>query len=282
MSAAAFAARLLPNGIKRRLYQVKPLASRLRESLNRAVPEGLGQVQVAAGALAGLDLCLDLQTEKDYWLGTYEMELQQAIADWVQPGWVVYDVGANIGYISLVFARRVAATGQVHSFEALPANVERLKVNIALNDHLAAFYPLHTAVVERSREVEFLVGPSHGMGKAVGSAGRDDIEYSETLRVPGMCLDDYVFSLGNTPPQAVKMDIEGGEVLALKGMLKLLAQFSPVFFLELHGETAARQSWEMLVSAGYRILKMQAAGSYPPVACVNDLDWKAYLVAVKD
>jgi len=77
-------------------------------------------VQVAAGGLQGLRLSLDMQTEKDYWLGTYEPELQAAVADLVKPGMQVYDVGANIGYVSLLLARRVGAAGHVYAFEALP------------------------------------------------------------------------------------------------------------------------------------------------------------------
>ncbi len=97
--------------VKRGLYRFRPLAGLLRGALNRAAPQGFTPVVVAAGGLQGLSLSLDLQEEKDYWLGTYEPDLQAAVAELVQPGMLVYDVGANIGYISLLLARRVGESG---------------------------------------------------------------------------------------------------------------------------------------------------------------------------
>jgi hypothetical protein len=46
-----------------------------------------------------------MQVDKDYWLGTYEPELQAALREFIQPGMVTYDIGANIGYVSLLMAK---------------------------------------------------------------------------------------------------------------------------------------------------------------------------------
>ncbi|MBN2550389.1 MAG: hypothetical protein JXB15_14595, partial [Anaerolineales bacterium] len=123
LSLAAWTARVLPMPVKRLVYRFQPLARLVRGSLNRAVPQGLTAVEVAAGGLAGVQLYLDLQTEKDYWLGTYEPELQAAVERWVRPGMVIYDVGANIGYISLLLARQTGLEGRIFAFEALPDNL---------------------------------------------------------------------------------------------------------------------------------------------------------------
>jgi hypothetical protein len=82
LKLAALTARLLPVQFKQALYRSPVLADVLRETLNRAVPQGMAEIQVAAGGLSGLTLSLDLQTEKDYWLGTYEPDLQQAFGIW--------------------------------------------------------------------------------------------------------------------------------------------------------------------------------------------------------
>jgi FkbM family methyltransferase len=278
LSLAAFAARWLPAPARRLLYRLGPLTRGLRRALNWSVPAGLLETTVQGGALVGARLVLDLQQEKDYWLGTYEPELQQAIKDWVQPGWVVYDVGANIGYISLSLARAVGEQGQVYAFEALPANVARLRQNVSLNAW-AKVEVVQAAVTGAPGEVQFLVGPSGGMGKAAGSAGRE-LDYAAQIRVPAVVLDEYVYKKGNPAPQAIKLDIEGGEVLALPGMRRLLHEHRPLVFLELHGETAARVAWETLTSASY-ILRRMAPG-YPPVERQAELDWKSYLVAIPE
>jgi hypothetical protein len=115
------------------------------------------------------------------------------------------------------------------------------------------------------------------MGKADGSAGRYDVAYTEAVDIDGLSLDVFVYERQNPPPQVVKMDIEGGEVLALPGMRRLLDEARPILMLELHGPEAAQSAWEALSSRGYRLCRM--APGYPNVAGFEALDWKAYLLA---
>lgn len=278
LSFASTIARLLPMPLKRTLYRFSPLARLIRSGLNRAAPPGLVTIKVASGGLAEMRLELDLQTEKDYWLGTYEPELQQAIAELVHPGTIAYDVGANIGYISLLLAQAVGAAGQVFAFEALPANLERLQKNITLNDLKGRVTIISGAVIDAARPVQFWVGPSGGMGKAEGSAGRQSIAYSEAITVQGLALDEFVYTAGQPVPQVIKMDIEGGEILALPGMRRLLLQARPLVFVELHGPEAAQVAWQTFLQAGYQVCKMEPG--FPGIPALEALDWKAYLVAI--
>jgi FkbM family methyltransferase len=277
LEIANAAARLLPKGVVRGIYRLPWLAKIIRSSLNRAVSEGLSQVKVAAGGLAGMSLWLDLKTEKDYWLGTYEVDLQAGIGDLVKPGMVAYDLGANIGYISLLLAKAVGETGCVYSFEALPQNLERLEKHIRLNGMQDRVKIVAGAVADRSGPLRFWFGPSGGMGKAEGSAGRQSVDYSDSILLEGCSLDDFVYVENNPQPDVVKIDIEGGEVLALPGMRKVLTQAQPLVFLELHGPQAAQVAWQELVSAGYRLCNLTSG--YPAVRSLDKLDWKAYLVA---
>jgi FkbM family methyltransferase len=277
LSSAAFFARILPESVKKALYGVKPLAGLIRGTLNRAAPSGLAVVNIAAGTLSGMPMLLDMQTEKDFWLGTYEPEMQSALEELVQPGMTIYDVGANIGYVTLMLAKHAGALGKVFAFEALPDNVERLRRNVELNGFNDRVSIYAGAVAAGMGEVKFLVHASGGMGKAVGSAGRDE-HYQREITVPGTSLDTFVYGQGNPPPQAVKMDIEGGEVMALPGMRRVLAEARPVMLMELHGPESARSAWDLLTSAGYTICEMKPG--HPRVTSLDALDWKAYLVAL--
>lgn len=276
LTLASSTARLLPAPIRQLFYKLGPFTRLLRRSLNRAAPTGLSEVSIAAGALEGYRMLLDMQTEKDYWLGNYETNLETAIQDWIKPGWLVYDVGANIGYVALLFSKTLGQTGQVFAFEALPANVERLKTNIALNNLQTHIKVTHAAVVDTPSSVPFLVHASNGMGKVAGSAGRKE-HYLEELLVPGTSLDHFVYDMGNPPPNAVKLDIEGGETLALPGMKRLLTEVHPLIFLELHGESAAQTAWQTLTQAEYTLARM--APGYPPIPTQDALAWKEYVVA---
>ncbi len=276
LSFAALAARLLPNSLKQAIYRSGLLARLIRRGLNRAAPAEPVEVEVAAGDLAGFTLRLDMQTEKDYWLGTYEPELQSALHKLIPPEAVIYDVGANIGYVSLLLAKAAGEGGRVYAFEALPANVERLRRNVELNPIGARVQVVARAVTGAAGPVRFLVHASGGMGKAAGSAGRDD-PYLAELTVDGISLDEFVYSGRNPPPNVVKMDIEGGEVMALPGMRHVLAEARPLMLMELHGPESARAAWETLTAAGYKISWMKRG--FPRVPSLEAMGWKAYIVA---
>jgi len=278
ISAATLTARYLPVRTKKAIYRFPLVAGFLRQQLNRASPQGINPVSIAGGELIGMQMALDLQSEKDYWLGTYEPELQAAIGHFLDPGMIVYDLGANIGYISLLLAKFVGANGFVYAFEALPENLIRLKMNIELNQLTPIIIVIEKAVVDATREVNFLIGPSGGTGKVEGSTGRQNLEYSETISIPGVSLDEFVYDLNYPPPHVIKMDIEGGEILALKGMQRLLSEVQPTILLELHGPESARAAWQILSSAGYTIHHLRSG--YPKVSSLRELDWKAYLVAI--
>jgi hypothetical protein len=114
------------------------------------------------------------------------------------------------------------------------------------------------------------------MGKVSGSAGREDI-HSEFIDVSGTCLDDFIYQEGNPLPKVIKMDIEGGEILALQGMSRLLLERKPIIFLELHGKEAAKASWEIFQELDYKLRRMEK--SMPLIHSLDELSWKAYVVA---
>jgi len=275
----AWIARLLPLPIKQGFYRFPPLARFLRGALNASVASGLTVAEVSGGDLRGWKILINLKTEKSRWRGTYEPELQAALREFLRPGQTVYDVGANIGYISLLMARAVGPGGQVFAFEPLPANVERIRQNIAINQ-LQNVQLIPAAVTDQTGEVIFYVHDSVGMGKAAGSAGRRAQTYRAEIRVAALSLDEFVFTQGNPPPQAVKMDIEGGEVLALPGMKRVLETYHPLMLLELHGPESEQAAWQSLTAAGYRLSAMQSG--YAPITTPADLGWKAYLIARHD
>lgn len=275
LSLAEAAARWLPAPMKSALYRLGPVSRGLRAALNSAVPSGLSEATIAGGRLAGARMLLDMQTEKDYWLGTYEMDLQQAIQDWAQPGMVAYDVGANIGYISVLLASSVGENGQVFAFEPLPSNQDRLQKNIILNPN-AKVKLVPKAVADKAGKSIFLVHTSGGMGKLEGSLGRE-VDATQKIEVEAISLDDFVYKENNPAPQLIKIDIEGGEVLALKGMTHLLQEICPILLMELHGREAATATWDNLGKAEYSVQLMQKG--YPQVTGPIKLKKKAYIVA---
>jgi len=277
---ASYLSKLIPETFKQNIYKSPALSKLIRRSLNQFAPKGINQVTIAAGANEGLEMFLDLQIEKDYWLGTYESQLQQVIDLLVKPEQVVYDIGANIGFLALMFARRTGPNGHVIAFEALPDNINRLRKNVEVNGYQDRVTIIEAAVQDEVGTAEFLVGPSDATGKVMGSAGRKTIEYSEKINVKAISIDAFIDNSINRLPDIVKMDVEGGEVLALPGMAKLFQSNPPLLLIELHGPESAKVCWYLLQNAGYRICRMEA--DFPRVESLDELDWKSYLVAFPD
>ena len=280
LSLASWTAKQLPAPVVREIYRIPWIAKPLRGILNRAAPTGYTQVAISAGPAAGNQIYLDLKSEKDYWLGTYEIDLSKALVEWGKPGMIAYDLGANIGYITLIMAMTVGSGGHVYAFEALPENLERLEHNIAIN-YLGDRVSIEPkAVSDRNTDIAFLVGPSGGTGKATGSAGRNDLVYSEQIKVPGITLDTFVFEEGHPEPDLIKLDIEGGEVLALPMMRQTLSRSKPIVLMELHGPEAIDVAWEIFHNHHYRICRMTSR--YPVITSKNEIDWKAYIIALPE
>ena len=127
------------------------------------------------------------------------------------------DIGANIGYYTLIFARLVGETGRVFAFEPDPANFALLKKNIETNGY-------HNVVLEQ-KAVSSTTG-SLKLYISEDSAGDHKIydsgEARQFIEIEAVSLDDY-FSHKDGAVDCIKMDIQGAEWAALQGMSTLLS-----------------------------------------------------------
>lgn len=143
----------------------------------------------------------------------------------LRPGDCMVDVGANVGFMSLLASRLVGPTGAVFAFEASPTTYARLTALRSPHDNLTC---QNCAVSDRDGELEFSLGPQDHTGIASlreleAGAGR--------VRVKAIALDSMLERLPRT--SLVKIDVEGAEFLVLKGMRSLLGRDRPVVVLEL-------------------------------------------------
>jgi FkbM family methyltransferase len=276
---ASWAAGVLPPSARRAIYRLGPISRGLRRLLNQAVPAGRVPVEVAAGLLKGMRFELELQEEKDLWLGTYELALQAELGRRLKPGMVVFDVGAHIGYMTLGFARLVGPTGRVLAFEPLPDNQVRLQAALTANQLASRVSLRPAAVSDREGRDTFQVHRSASMGKLAGAAGREEA-YQARIEVPSVRLDDEVYLRHAPSPDWIKLDVEGGEGAVLAGSRRLLAEGRPGWWIELHGPASAGQVWRHLTDAGYVVFTIDNPPR--PVESVESLDWKAYLLALPE
>jgi FkbM family methyltransferase len=180
------------------------------------------------------------------WLGCYESAKQATCVASARRGETAYDLGANVGFYTLLFSRLVGRDGVVHAFEPAERNLGFLRRHVTMNH--AANVHIHPAAVGRETGTALFDPVSHpSMGRLVPEPG------SRTLPVPLISLDDFVYSRGNAPPDIVKMDVEGGEVDVIVGMRRLLAERRPRLLVAVHGEDRWSGCRDLLGEAGYVI-----------------------------
>ena len=166
--------------------------------------------------------------------GGYETATRRLIERLLPDGGTFLDVGAHVGFYSLLAARRAGPNGRVFAFEPEPDNFRLLRKNIAENgyDNITA---IPAAVSDRSGRSEMFVSRQgndrHSLFRNPGSPLEERTETVDTTT-----LDDFAAALGWPAIDLVKMDIEGAEPLALAGMqrllnrspqLSLIVEFSP-------------------------------------------------------
>lgn len=201
----------------------------------------------------------------------------------LQPGEVVYDVGANIGLYSLVAGRHVGPTGQVYSFEPHVGNASRLLRNARLNKLNEVIHVL--AIALHDHEGFFPFNYSSNMPGSSGSQlGHSKTEFGHDFTAVATelkyatTLDALVKAEVIRPPQAIKIDVDGNEPLILAGMTDVLGNPGlRTVQVESHPETDAAIV-AALTAAGFVVverhhtesgLKALAKGTAPATVAHN-------------
>ena len=143
----------------------------------------------------------------------------------VKKGDVVVDLGANIGYFTLLAAKIVGNEGKVFAFEPEPNNFKYLRKNIEINNYTNVV-ALQKAVSEKNERIKLFICPyesgHHTIKQQDGiKAYRPEVFYKEkSIDIEAVSLDG--FFEGKRKIDVVKMDVEGAEALALRGMDEIL------------------------------------------------------------
>ena len=159
----------------------------------------------------------------------YEPEITRLFEELITPGMVVVDIGAHIGYFSLLAARHAGPEGRVYAFEPAPDNYTILVKNIALNNY-RNIIPVQKAVCDVPGITRLYLHKdtvAHSLYPTTIGRGKKAIEIETTS------LDEF-FQQEKWPTDIlVKIDAEGAELPALKGMTDIIARSNRLYlFLE--------------------------------------------------
>jgi FkbM family methyltransferase len=189
-------------------------------------------------------------TELERWraqtLPTKEAGTIEWIHDAVRAGDVFVDVGANIGQYSLVAGRRVGDRGAVYSFEPHAANFLSLLRNVSLNNLGGVITPLGCALHEAAGHFRFNyrhwdAGTSMSQLGLVRDA--EDRSFAPVIveLKAAFTLDELVATGTIRKPDHIKIDVDGNELLVLKGMRSLLTRADPPRTLQVEINSRYRQ-----------------------------------------
>lgn len=176
------------------------------------------------------------------WLGTYEFDKQRLFEKYIKPGMVIYDVGANAGFYTLLSSVLTGDTGKIFAFEPVPQNIFYIKKHLELNKIINTVI-VEKAVSDKIYKAKFSLSSSPSMGH---------ISEEGEIEVETITLDEFI-KQENPYPDLIKMDIEGAEYDALKGSEGILKTKKPVIFLATHGNEVRDKCLKVLREFGYNI-----------------------------
>jgi FkbM family methyltransferase len=209
-------------------------------------------LRIMRGSMAGARINLGGSFLR-YLTGDAEPEVQEALAELIKPGQTVYDVGANIGFFTILCSRLVGPQGKVYAFEPIPENVVTLRHNIALNK-LTNVVVIEQALSASTGTAEMFVSlwsAFHSLNVDGASKRENHGPDGGQITVETVTLDEFMQGDGILAPDLIKLDVEGAELLVVEGMRETLRTVQPLLLVEVHDTN--REYGEFVDSIDYRV-----------------------------
>jgi FkbM family methyltransferase len=148
----------------------------------------------------------------------YEPETTQVVRELLCPGMTFVDLGAHIGYFTLLAAQAVGLHGRVIAFEPIPTTREILARNVIQNGCNDFVTIVPRAVSDISKYVSFCLDNENSVSAKISAAGS---EVKDVQAIEAVSLDEFFAAEGWPSVHLIKMDIEGSEMAAIAGMKEL-------------------------------------------------------------
>ena len=208
------------------------------------------------GPLRGLKMLYDPRMNFHTILGLSDLDvfrvLQRVLSVYpILKGAASVDLGANRGLYSLWLAR-TKSFSKVYSFEPTPHLVEQLLANARINQ-LENMEVFAGACADKVGKMELFLGDIDSTSSLVPTAR------GQKIVVPTTSLDEFFYGSGSHRPKPsfIKMDIEGGGVLALPGADRCIKENRPLLYLESHSPDEDRQIGNLLMTFDYQAFRVK-------------------------
>ena len=189
-----------------------------------------------------------------------EADDADALQTWVTPGSTAIDVGANIGFFTILFARWVGPSGRVVAVEPEAENISLLRQRLEEAGVSGVVSVIEGVAAEQPGTLHLVLNPFHPADHRIGAQG---------VRVRSWTIDEIMAQFGWPAVSLIKIDVQGSEIRVLRGAQDIIARMHPAFFVEVDdralGEAgfSADQLFDELERHGYR--------AYDPASPSNSL-----------
>lgn len=242
------------------------------------------------------DISMDLSLSEHmqrriFWMGYYSENIACLLSTLLNPGMTVLDIGANIGEIALLAAKRVGTQGKVFAFEPIDAIAHQLERHVQMNgfSQISVESCALSNTVDDNRPIYSSCGqevndPNNGLGTLYGSEGQVPLQ-----RIHVTTLDAW---LQARPAilriDLIKIDIEGAELACLQGARECLQRFKPKIIVEIQDFSTARAGYrpadilDFLSGFGYLFHLINSHGILTPLTSANLRDFQNVLCTPLD
>ena len=160
----------------------------------------------------------------DFYKQRFEAQAAEVLRNWIRPGATVIDIGANMGFFTLRFARWVGPTGRVIAVEPETENLRRLRHRLERSGLTANVDVIEGVAAEEPGMLRLAINPFHPADHRIGKEG---------LPVRAWTVDELVAARGWPAISLIKIDVQGAELRVLRGARATLARFHPRLFVEI-------------------------------------------------
>lgn len=239
LGAVARLCRYFPPGVSGVFLRAYPIHAARRENPWFEVRSSLADVSFRTSEVDAVSLVFAIR-------GFFDWQNVVIAGALCGPGDTMVEVGANLGTETLLFSRIVGPAGRVVAFEPVPDNLATLGRQISLN-RITNIDIRGCAVSDRAGKLRFVLGPSRdntGQGRLSGGAGGDGTartrdDDGSVIEVETVMLDD-LHAAGVLPRlRLIAIDVQGAELLVLRGADRILRESRPAVIFEVERELLA-------------------------------------------
>lgn len=209
-------------------------------------------------SIDGINYYLDLGENIDLhvYLNRYEPDMSAIIPQVCQSGFIVLDIGANIGAYALRFSKIIGVSGRVYAFEPTDYAYKKLINNISLNES-QNIIPLQLALSDKNLSQQVIRFRS-----SWPTRGKHILQES---KVDFIKLDDWFKNENIKNVNLVKLDVDGNEYAVIKGGESLLTSQRPIILMEVWGPNFSddfKNPFSLLQQWGYRFYDIATGNEY--------------------